>query len=300
MGAKQSNPANGSGVDPKQHQVQQHPSVNHMLTRAAHVNPSGIATIDHFTGRQHTWKEVNERVSRLANAFKTKYGLSEGGRIGLVSLNSDRYFEMFFAAPFAGGIIVPINIRLAPPEMVEQFNDCAAEIILVDDAFWQAVVPLVRTQCKSVKHIIFCGDKRPAGLNEDYESIITGTAPISEPARRGGCDTFGIFYTGGTTGKSKGVELTHSNIFINALGHVGMLDYTRDSRYLHSAPMVSARNLDLIYFELTDGCLNKSFTWQTALVRLESPWLVGPTSSFPSSSRTTCSTPSKSIALTER
>jgi len=43
--------------------------------------------------------------------------------------------------------------------------------------------------------------------------------------------------TGGTTGKSKGVELTHSNVFINALGHISLLDYSPKTRYLHSAPM---------------------------------------------------------------
>ena len=236
MGAKNSTTAAPTSTNV--HSATTHPSVTHMLTRASHQNPNGIATIDHFSNRRRTWKEVHERVARLASGLKSKYNLSPGGRVGLVALNSDRYFETFFAASYAGGIVVPINIRLAPPEMVEQFNDCTAEIILVDDAFWQAVVPLVKSQCKSVKHIIFCGDKLPAGVTDDYENVIKSNNPV-EPAVRGGSDTFGIFYTGGTTGKSKGVELTHSNIFINALGHVGMLDYTVESKYLHSAPMVS-------------------------------------------------------------
>lgn len=216
-----------------------HPSVSFMLTRASHQNPNGIATIDYFSNRQRTWKEVHDRVCRLANGLKTKYNLSEGGRVGLVALNSDRYFETFFASSFAGGIVVPINIRLAPPEIIEQFNDCGAEIVLVDDTFWQAVVPAIKSKCPSVKHIIFCGDKLPSGVVDDYEQIIKSTSPLKDPFPRGGSDTFGIFYTGGTTGKSKGVELTHSNIFINALGHVGMLDYTSRSTYLHSAPMVT-------------------------------------------------------------
>lgn len=227
-----------------------HPSVNFMLTRAAHLNPNGVATIDHFSNRAQTWSQVHQRVSSLANAFKTKLGLKPGSRVGLVALNSDRYFETFFAVSFAGGIVVPINIRLAPPEMIEQFNDCTAELVLVDDAFWDAVVPSIRTQCPTVKHVIFCGDrfdasskKSKAAPSYEYEQLVASHAPLPDPVPRGGMDTFGIFYTGGTTGKSKGVELTHSNIFINALGHVGMMDYTTDSKYLHSAPM----------FHLADG-----------------------------------------------
>lgn len=250
MGAKPTTPA-----DAPQPHVAAHPSVSFMLTRAAHQNPSGVATIDHFTNRRRTWAEVHERVSRLAKGLKTTYNLSPGGRVGLVALNSDRYFETFFAASFAGGIVVPINIRLAPPEMIEQFNDCTAEIVLVDDAFWQAVVPLIKSQCKSVKHVIFCGDKLPAGVTDDYEAVISKHDPIPDPIPRGGSDTFGIFYTGGTTGKSKGVELTHSNIFINALGHVGMLDYTTESKYLHSAPMVSYCTNMLILPPKTLTCL---------------------------------------------
>ena len=55
-----------------------HPSVSFMLTRASHQNPNGIATIDYFSNRQRTWKEVHDRVCRLANGLKTKYNLSEG------------------------------------------------------------------------------------------------------------------------------------------------------------------------------------------------------------------------------
>ena len=288
MGSKNST---ANKVDPTLHSTAAHPSVNHMLTRAGHENPTGIATIDHFSNRRRTWREVLDRVCRLANGLKTKYNLSPGGRVGLVALNSDRYFETFFAASFAGGIVVPINIRLAPPEMVEQFNDCTAEIVLVDDAFWQAVVPLIKSQCKSVKHVIFCGDKVPAGVSEDYEAIVKSSSPLAEPCARGGSDTFGIFYTGGTTGKSKGVELTHSNIFINALGHVGMLEYTPQSKYLHSAPMVSEPRLCHLHW-LT---FTISSILQMVPAHLVSPWHVAPMFSFPNSFLTTCLTQSRNI-----
>lgn len=220
------------------------PSVSSMLTRAAQQNGCGIATIDHFTQRKRTWSEVLDRVSRLAQALKDTYNVKHGDRIGLVSLNSDRYFELFFAASFAGGVIVPTNIRLAPAEMVEQFNDCQAKLVFVDDAFFATAGAQIQKQCKSVVEVIFAGEKRPEGyVKQDYEELIATHAPMPQPDSRGGNDTFGIFYTGGTTGKCKGVELTHQNIYINALGHVGMVEYTQHSKYLHSAPM----------FHLADG-----------------------------------------------
>merc|ERR1711981_277639 len=72
--------------------------------------------------------------------------------------------------------------------------------------------------------------------------MIASADPVPD-ALRGGDDTFGLFYTGGTTGRPKGAMLTHGNIVVNALGHVAMLQYSAESRYIHSAPM----------FHLADG-----------------------------------------------
>ena len=123
--------------------------------------------------RQRTWRQVEERVAKLANALHTKLKLTEGGRVAIVSLNSDRYFETFFAVSWAGGIVLPMNIRLAPPEMIEQLTDCKAEIVLADEAFMSALHPLIKKSLPFVKHIIYCGDA-PQKLTElDYEKLIS-------------------------------------------------------------------------------------------------------------------------------
>lgn len=136
--------------------------------------------------------------------------------------------------------MVPINIRLAPAEMLELFLDCAVEFIVVDDAF-KGVIDHVKGKVPSLKRFIYAGDGRLDGCL-GYEEMLEHGSPV-EDAMRGGDDTFGLFYTGGTTGKPKGVMLTNTNIVVNAMGHVGALNYTAESRYLHSAPM----------FHLADG-----------------------------------------------
>ncbi len=193
--------------------------VTAMLKRAYQQFPSNIATIDFVSGRQRTYKECVERVAKLAGALQGN-GLSRsdvnGGRIALVMLNSDRYFESFFACSWAGGMVVPMNIRLAPLEMLEQFNDCQVEFIIVDDAF-KNIIPQIQGKVPSLKKFIYAGEsaEAPSGCLH-YETLISTSHPVAD-GLRGGDDTFGLYYTGGTTGKSKGVELTHGNIVVNAL-----------------------------------------------------------------------------------
>lgn len=159
----------------------------------------------------------------------------------MLMLNSDRYFESFYAIPWAGSMVLPANIRLAPPELIEVFNDAGIEVLIVDDTF-AAMLPAIRPSIPTLKRVLFAGDGTcPAGCDE-YEKIIASASPC-EDAMRGGADTFGLFYTGGTTGKPKGVQLTHLNVMVNGLGHTAVLQYTPQSRYLHSAPM----------FHLADG-----------------------------------------------
>src|SRR5437764_14867650 len=95
------------------------------LRRAAQVKANAAATV--FRDRRRTWREVEDRVARLASGL-LGLGLSKGGRAAILALNSDRYFEYLLAVPMAGGAVVPINIRLAAPEVQYILEDSGAEI----------------------------------------------------------------------------------------------------------------------------------------------------------------------------
>jgi long-chain acyl-CoA synthetase len=202
------------------------------LKRAAQVNRNGIATVD--SGRRQTWQVFERRVAKLAGALQS-LELGLGGRVAILSFNSDRYLEYFFAVPWAGGIIVPLNVRLAPPELVYMLNDSGSEILVVDDAH-AVLLPDLAASTSTIRQIIYAGaGDAPAGIL-DHEAILEAAQPAPD-AGRGGDDVAGIFYTGGTTGLSKGAMLTHTNLISNAL--VSLLNIYEGKRwtYLHSAPM---------------------------------------------------------------
>jgi acyl-CoA synthetase (AMP-forming)/AMP-acid ligase II len=203
------------------------------VRRAVQVHPGHIATIQ--GSRRHTWAEFAQRVASLASVLQER-GLTRGGRVALLALNSDRYLEAFYAAVWAGGAIVPINFRFSPVEIVHCLSDCGAEILLVDDNF-QPMASELFAQSGCVKSIIFMGES-----SGEYETLIASVRPLDD-AGRGGDDLAGIFYTGGTTGKSKGVMLSHDALV--SIGLNGALELRMDQSviYLHAAPMFHAADI---------------------------------------------------------
>ena len=86
-------------------------NITHGLRRTLQINPTGLATV--FGGRRRSWREIGERVPRLAAGIRS-LGANPGDRVAILSLNSDRYLELYLAAAWAGAVIVPLNIRWSP------------------------------------------------------------------------------------------------------------------------------------------------------------------------------------------
>ncbi len=202
------------------------------LHRALQRNPNGTATV--FQGRRHSFATFADRVARLAAALRAA-GMGIGDRIGMLSLNSDRYLEYYLAVPWGGGIVNPCNIRWSAAEVAYSLDDCDTRILIVDDAFL-AMAGELKQRSKSLRLLIHAGDgPAPEGMLS-YEAILAAATPIDD-VRRAGDDVMGVFYTGGTTGFPKGVALTHGSIFASSLALTADLAWPQDAVYLHAAPM---------------------------------------------------------------
>src|SRR5580658_6525057 len=170
------------------------------LHRAAQVKPDGAATV--FGARRRTWREVKDRVARLA-AGLVALGLRRGDRVAPIALNSDRYIELYLAVWWAGGVIVPGNTRWALPEHIYALQDSGASILLVDKTFASLVQPIAEA-CPAIRSTIYLDDgPAPAGT-VDVEELIASVAPMADACGQDD-DLAALFYTDGTTGRSKGV-----------------------------------------------------------------------------------------------
>ena len=207
------------------------------LRRAVQTRPDGIAT--HFSGRTRTWQQSIDRISRVAGALSA-LGVRRGDRVAILALNSDRYLELMYAIPWIGAVMVPINTRLAAPEIEYILTDSGATALFIDTAMSHHLTAL-EGRLPGLREVMWMDDSpAPEGMLrfEDlahYETADDVGAADEELA--------GLFYTGGTTGRSKGVMLTHTNLVVNALNAVAGIGFSVDTTYIHSGPM----------FHLADG-----------------------------------------------
>ncbi|WP_304304067.1 long-chain fatty acid--CoA ligase [Pseudacidovorax intermedius] len=165
---------------------------------------------------RRTWAELAGRIERLAGALAA-LGVAPGDRVGMMALNSVRYLEYFYGCWWAGAVVNPVNIRWNPHEVAYSLDDCDTRVLIVDDAF-APLVPQLRQLSRSLRTVIFCGRGTPPEGALDYEALLAEATPRDD-LRRGGGDLAAVMYTGGTTGRPKGVMLGHDNLYINALSN---------------------------------------------------------------------------------
>lgn len=173
------------------------------------------ALVDGETGRSLIWGDFNERVNRLANSMLSM-GLEKGDGIGVYSRNCLEMLEIFFACGKIGMVFQPMNWRFRPEEVAYGINDGKSPVMVVHEEFAEAFKS-VRDQCPHVRKVIGIGSEH--GFDEDYEQLLSSSG-VEEPElwdQLSDDDVVFICYTSGTTGISKGVMLTHKNIFTNII-----------------------------------------------------------------------------------
>jgi long-chain acyl-CoA synthetase len=158
-------------------------------------------------GRTTTYGALDRAASRVAQGLIAE-GIRPGIRVAHLDKSSDLYFELLFGLAKAGAVMVSVNWRLAPPEVLHILNDAEAEILFVGEEFIP-VVDKIRTELRTVRKIVALG-----GAHAGWEPFAAWRDRYPEtdpllPAKPS--DTAVQFYTSGTTGLPKGAELTNAN-----------------------------------------------------------------------------------------
>jgi acyl-CoA synthetase (AMP-forming)/AMP-acid ligase II len=157
-------------------------------------------------------------------------------------MNSDKYHEYLLAVPWADAVVNPVNTRWNEREIARSLCDSDTRVLFIDENF-AAMLPALREQHPALGTVIFCGEGEPPPTTLDYESLVAGAGPVAD-AQRGGDQLFGLFYTGGTTGRAKGVMLTHRGLLISALGAQATGGFiSPGGTVLHAAPMFHLADL---------------------------------------------------------
>lgn len=218
------------------------------LHRAMQLHGEQVAMVS--GERTHTYAELGERVARLAAGLKG-LGVEPGDRVGVLALNGDYYVELYLAIWWAGAVINPVNIRWCATEIASSLDDCDTRVLFFDPTF-ENLLDDIRAQSQSLRELIAIGQSEATREQHDYQGLINGHAPI-EDTRRSGSDLAGVFYTGGTTGKPKGVMLSHDALMSNA--YLSLLDISLDehSVTLQNMPLFHLAGLSFMLRSLLRG-----------------------------------------------
>jgi acyl-CoA synthetase (AMP-forming)/AMP-acid ligase II len=167
---------------------------------------------------RYTFKEVDDRVNRLANAL-IKLGLKKGDRVAFLDRNCPQYLEFYFGVARAGMVGVPLNYRLVSREYIYLLNNSGARAVIVGKDYIP-VIDSLRKEIPTVENFISLS---PAPGYSLYEDVIAASKPDDPGVPLKEEDMVIIGYTSGTTANPKGVMLTHKNIIANAMNFLSEL-----------------------------------------------------------------------------
>ncbi len=167
-----------------------------------------------FAETRLTYRQFDDRVNALANVF-LGLGCRCGHRLAVLSDNSHRYLETYFAAAKAGLVVLPLNVRLADHEMIEILRDAEPFLLLLGEGY-EAKMAVVTNAVHGLVNFIAMDNPIDGCL--DYERLIAESSTADPRVPVGEDDLAVLMYTGGTTGVPKGVMLTHRNIMASAAG----------------------------------------------------------------------------------
>ncbi len=195
-------------------------NIGEFLTRRARLSPKheGLVCND----LRLTFAQMNARANRLAAAMR-RLGVGPGDRVALLALNEPEYFDLLFGLGKIGAILVPINYRLAAPEIVYILSDCGAQVLVFSKEYGE-IVNSFRSQVPAVKPIAIADN--PPEWAASYPKLLEAESDAEPELVGGGDDVLSILYTSGTTGRSKGAMLTHNNYYCTSVSLHVSLGYT--------------------------------------------------------------------------
>jgi fatty-acyl-CoA synthase len=178
--------------------------------------PDKLAMVEQFTGEQYSYELLNDRATRLASYMRDTWGAKAGDRLAILAKNSVEYFVFQFACFKLGAMMLPLNWRLAEPELLFIINNAEAIGLAYDNEFSERILPLMEQATLSHQLRIDLNDEVRDDSVSFESAIEQSVADVVMNPNTTHDTALTIMYTAGTTGHPKGVLLTHGMTFWNA------------------------------------------------------------------------------------
>jgi acyl-CoA synthetase (AMP-forming)/AMP-acid ligase II len=215
--------------------------MNWFAVLAHHASRAPDRPITVFEGRTTTYAEMADRAAALAGGLRDR-GVGQGQVVGLLSYNCPEFLETIFAANHLGAVAMPINWRLAAPEVRYILEHSEAQALVCDPA----LLDVADEATKGLSLVRACVAQPAPGGWTSLDALRTATTADATPAVAAAADdVHRLMYTSGTTGRPKGVMLTHANLAWKNLAHIVEFGFTHDDVGLACGPLYHVGALDL-------------------------------------------------------
>ncbi len=190
--------------------------------KSALIRPERTAVV--FEEHRLTYRQLDERVNRLANALLSKQ-ISRQDRLTVLSENTHKYLEIYFAASKIGISVTPLNYRLADEEIIQIVRDSESTVFIVGDGY-EDRAHAMQEALESIR-LWIAMDTAADGF-ESYEEMVAGGSAVDPGIKVEEDEMAILMYTGGTTGLPKGVMMSHRGLMTAFLGAIVMCGFRRD------------------------------------------------------------------------
>jgi fatty-acyl-CoA synthase len=188
--------------------------------------------------KRFTYAEFGARAELLASGLRA-LGISPGDRVAYLSFNNHQLLEGYYGVVMAGAIVMPLNVRLTPAELIGILNHSGARVLIFENDF-APLIEALRKACPAIEHFVTVDEKIQVASMTYEELLASGRAERVDYTSIDETSIAELFYTSGSTGTPKGVMLSHRTLYLHGLAVAATFNREDNAVELHTIPLFHA------------------------------------------------------------